>query len=50
MFRMRLCGSCRSYTLLESHCGAATVSAHPARFKPDDPYGRHRRAARFGVE
>ena len=48
MFRMRFCSACQSYTLSPSHCGAATVSAHPARFNPNDPHGRQRRSARFG--
>ncbi len=51
MKRMRVCGACRSYTLSETHCGAATASAHPARFNPSDPYGelrRRRNEARAG--
>ncbi len=49
MFRMRFCNNCMSYTLSESHCGTMTVSAHPARFNPNDPYGDYRRKARFGA-
>ncbi len=46
---MRFCRICQSYTLAESQCGAPTASAHPARFKPNDPYGDYRRKARYGV-
>jgi H/ACA ribonucleoprotein complex subunit 3 len=49
MFRMRYCRECSSYTLSASHCGTATVSAHPARFNPNDPYGDYRRKSRFGA-
>lgn len=49
MFRMRFCGVCNSYTLSESHCGSMTKSAHPARFNPNDPYGKYRRKASFGA-
>ncbi|MCI0504296.1 RNA-protein complex protein Nop10 [Candidatus Micrarchaeota archaeon] len=49
MFRIRLCNACQGYTLSESHHGTTTVSAHPARFNPNDPYGKYRRTARFGV-
>ncbi len=48
MLRMRFCEVCSSYTLLETHCGGLTRSAHPARFNPNDPYGEYRRRAKFG--
>jgi len=48
MKKMRFCGLCQSYTLSGSHCGAQTVSAHPVRFNPNDPYGGYRRTMRFG--
>ena len=47
MFRMRLCQVCGSYTLLEAHHGKQTISAHPPKFNPNDPYGEYRRRARF---
>ncbi|NYZ74473.1 ribosome biogenesis protein [Candidatus Micrarchaeota archaeon] len=48
MKKMRFCGVCQSYTLSGSHCGAQTLSAHPARFNPNDPYGDYRRRVKFG--
>lgn len=38
------CSSCDAYTLEETcpHCGAATRTAHPARFSPDDKYSEQR--------
>ncbi len=48
MNKMRFCRSCDSYTLFEVHCGERTVSAHPMRFNPNDPYGDYRRRAKFG--
>lgn len=44
--RLRRCPCDRTYTLQEKcpACGRPTVSAHPARFSPDDRYGKYRRA------
>ncbi|KAG9390850.1 box H/ACA snoRNP component Nop10p [Carpediemonas membranifera] len=38
------CTACESYCISRCcpKCGAAAVSAHPARFSPDDPYSRQR--------
>ena len=47
--KMRRCVLCNAYMLSASHCGAATISAHPARFNPDDPFGDYRRRARYGT-
>ncbi len=40
------CESCARYTLKEicPLCGGHAVASKPARFSPDDPYGRYRRA------
>jgi len=40
------CESCSQYTLKEicPLCGGHAVISKPARFSPDDPYGRYRRA------
>ncbi|MEW6748790.1 MAG: nucleolar RNA-binding Nop10p family protein [Candidatus Micrarchaeota archaeon] len=46
MKRMRRCEACGSYTLLGSHCSRPTVSAHPARFNPNDPFARQRRESK----
>ncbi|MHC1570938.1 MAG: RNA-protein complex protein Nop10 [Methermicoccaceae archaeon] len=39
------CPNCGRYTLKElcPLCATATVSSRPARFSPDDRYGRYRR-------
>jgi rRNA maturation protein Nop10 len=47
MKKMRFCNACQSYTLSEYHC-EQTVSAHPAKFNPNDPYGEYRRRSKFG--
>ncbi|PWN37411.1 putative NOP10-nucleolar rRNA processing protein [Meira miltonrushii] len=42
----------RIYTLKkQTETGAMTMSAHPARFSPDDKYARHRATIkkRFGI-
>ncbi|HOV81798.1 MAG TPA: RNA-protein complex protein Nop10 [Methanothrix sp.] len=40
------CGACGRYTLKDicPACGGQTANSKPARFSPDDPYGRYRRA------
>ncbi|HOP67234.1 MAG TPA: RNA-protein complex protein Nop10 [Methanoregulaceae archaeon] len=46
--RIRRCPKDLSYTLdtVCRICGTSTVPAHPARFSPQDHYGRYRRIAR----
>lgn len=43
---IRRCPTCRTYTLKPAcpKCGAATLTPHPARYSPEDRYGRYRRA------
>ena len=43
MKRVRKCASCGEYTLLEEHCGAKTLSAHPPKYNPNDRYAKYRR-------
>ncbi|MEM4272306.1 MAG: RNA-protein complex protein Nop10 [Candidatus Bilamarchaeaceae archaeon] len=43
MKKMRKCASCGEYTLMEEHCGVPSVSAHPPKFNPNDPYAEYRR-------
>ncbi|NPV62909.1 MAG: RNA-protein complex protein Nop10 [Methanotrichaceae archaeon] len=40
------CPVCGRYTLRDRcpSCGASTITTRPARFSPEDPYGRYRRA------
>ena len=44
--------SCDLYTLKENCpiCGASTSQTKPARFSPEDRYGRYRRALRQEAE
>ncbi|WP_128692968.1 RNA-protein complex protein Nop10 [Methanoculleus taiwanensis] len=46
--RIRRCAYDRTYTLRETcpACGCRTRVAHPARFSPQDRYGRYRRMVR----
>jgi len=46
--RIRRCRNDRTYTLSATCpvCGDTTITAHPARFSPEDRYGRYRRMAR----
>jgi len=43
---IRVCRTCARYSLAERcpSCGAATRSPHPARYSPEDRWGRYRRA------
>ncbi|TFH50150.1 MAG: RNA-protein complex protein Nop10 [Methanothrix sp.] len=40
------CTACGRYTLTDicPACGGHTAITKPARFSPDDPYGKYRRA------
>ncbi len=42
---MKKCKNCEIYTLQEKcpSCGEKTVSPHPPKFSPEDPYGKYRR-------
>ncbi|MDD1684473.1 MAG: RNA-protein complex protein Nop10 [Methanoregula sp.] len=46
--RIRRCPVDHIYTLSPTcpACGMATAVAHPARFSPEDKYGRYRRLAK----
>ena len=48
-FQLRKCPKCFQYTLKEKcpKCGEQTISAHPAKFSPDDKYMRYRLAERY---
>ncbi len=43
--RIRKCPHCRVYTLKDKcpTCRSDTVTSKPARFSPQDPYGKYRR-------
>ncbi|MCE5296704.1 MAG: RNA-protein complex protein Nop10 [Euryarchaeota archaeon] len=42
---LRKCDTCQEYTLKDlcPRCGKATIVPIPARFSPDDRYGKYRR-------
>lgn len=42
---LRVCRACHRYSLKEScpECGQPTRQPHPARFSPQDRYGKYRR-------
>ena len=48
-FQLRRCEKCFHYTLQEkcAKCNEKTISAHPAKFSPDDKYMRYRLAERY---
>lgn len=48
-FLLRRCTVCITYTLKTQcpTCHADTVSAHPAKYSPDDKYARYRLASRY---
>ncbi|HIJ97827.1 TPA: RNA-protein complex protein Nop10 [archaeon] len=45
MSKILKCKKCSTYTMQAKcpNCGAATITAEPAKFSPDDKYGKHRR-------
>jgi H/ACA ribonucleoprotein complex subunit 3 len=47
--QLRKCQRCNRYSLKEkcSLCNQETISAHPAKFSPDDKYMRYRLAERY---
>ncbi|MEM2878400.1 MAG: RNA-protein complex protein Nop10 [Candidatus Hadarchaeales archaeon] len=50
--KMKKCKPCGIYTLKEvcPRCGKKTVSPHPPRFSPLDPYGKYRRMTKRCAE
>ena len=51
-FQLRRCAGCGTYSLKAAcpRCGGETVSAHPAKFSPDDKYMRYRLPERYQAE
>jgi len=47
--KLRKCDNCGEYTLKEfcQRCGRRTSVPAPAKFSPEDPYGRYRRKMKF---
>ena len=52
--KIRKCANCGAYTLKEScmRCGGKTFHVRPARFSPEDRYGKYRRMmkAQYGAK
>ena len=47
MKRLLYCEQCTAYTLKEIHgCGTTSVLHQPAKWSPDDKYGKYRLEAR----
>jgi len=46
------CTACGRYTLKAvcPVCGSPTITTKPARYSPEDPYGKYRRALNQEVE
>ncbi len=40
------CVKCGAYTMEEEHCGVQSVTPKPARWSPEDKYGKYRREAK----
>ena len=42
------CMKCNKYTMRQAcpHCGEKTIPQIPAKYSPEDPYGRYRREAK----
>ncbi len=40
------CSVCGSFTMKSEHCGKKTMSPQPAKFSPEDKYGKYRRIAK----
>lgn len=37
------CQVCNSYTLKKIHCNQKTITTKPAKYDPEDKYGKYRR-------
>jgi len=50
--RIHRCGSCGKYTLKDKcpDCGSVVTGTKPARFSPQDPYGKYRRRMKKEIE
>lgn len=42
------CQKCKAYTMKQvcPKCGTKTIQKKPAKFSPEDPYGKYRRKAK----
>ncbi|MBS3073079.1 ribosome biogenesis protein [Candidatus Pacearchaeota archaeon] len=37
------CNKCKKYTMKESCCGEKTITLKPAKYSPEDKWGKYRR-------
>jgi len=40
------CNVCGKYTMKDVHCSKKTLSPKPAKYSPEDKYGKYRRIAK----
>lgn len=40
------CGKCSTYTMKEEHCDIKTATPKPAKWSPEDKYGKYRRESK----
>ncbi|MEK6886748.1 MAG: nucleolar RNA-binding Nop10p family protein [Nanoarchaeota archaeon] len=46
MKRIYKCQVCGTFTMKSEHCKKKTLSPKPAKYSPDDKYGKYRRIAK----
>lgn len=46
MKHILFCTKCKTYTMKETHCDVKTISKKPAKYSPEDKYGKYRRIAK----
>jgi len=46
MKHILFCKKCNTYTMKEEHCGVKTISNKPAKYSPEDRFGKYRRIAK----
>ena len=46
MKRIYKCSVCGKYTMKLVHCDKKTISPKPAKYSPEDKYGKYRRIAK----
>ena len=44
------CQVCKQYTLKKQHCNKKTLSTKPAKYSPEDKYGKYRRKYKKDVD
>lgn len=44
------CQFCNAFTMKEIHCNKPTINPTPAKYSPEDKYGKYRRQYKKAVE